>query len=166
MRSYTFLTPLAVNLAIALLILAGRKKHSRLSGEGDNEVFFFPRPYSLLCAFFAVLYAIIPFVPRLRGNANQVMWFIAWLSISATHLLAGLFFSHYKVVLGRETFSVGTFWTRTFRLSDITSTRLIEGRSPEYIVFLRNGGKLRFSGLLADFDRLTVCLGPSAKHQT
>jgi len=69
--------------------------------------------------------------------------------------------------------TVGAFWRRVIPFSEVIDYDEIQGgRSPELWVYLKNGRKLKFSGLLSDFDELVGMVNshmqglPGAQHDS
>jgi hypothetical protein len=71
------------------------------------------------------------------------------------HFLAAIFFFRYQVKVTDTTMTVGAFRRRVIPFSEVIDYDEIRGgRSPELWVYLKSGEKLKFSGMLSDFDEL------------
>lgn len=105
--------------------------------------------------FGALLFCIVPLLPGASGNTPTMTFFLAFTPFSCGAFLASIYFSRYRVVVTKETLTVGAFRRRAVSFSDVVDWDRLEGRyDDELLVYLRDNKRLRFSGLLSDFDTL------------
>jgi hypothetical protein len=105
--------------------------------------------------FCGLFFCAVPFLPGASGNIPRslIFWYFSpfWCGAFA----AAVFFFRYRVTVTDETLTVGAFRRRVIVYADVIDCDVIKGlRSSELLVYLRNGQRLRFSGLLNNFDEL------------
>jgi hypothetical protein len=65
------------------------------------------------------------------------------------------FFFRYRVIVRDKTLTYGAFRRRVIPFSEVIDFDVIQGKqSSELWVYLKSGGRLKFSGMLSDFDEL------------
>ena len=155
MNSLAYLTPLVVNIAIAVLIARGKREHSR--EDGNNEVFFFPAIYCRLLILTSLFLASVPFWPGALGSSNAdaaMLCGVAW-TLSAASALGALYLHKYFLSVGPGSFTVGSFIKRTYATTEIIHTESVKKQQASACLLQLKGGKrVRISGLLTDFQRL------------
>ena len=154
-HTYLPLAPLAVPLtASAILALAARSRHRR---QGDKDIYQLPTPLAYLMAIFGVFFLAVPFIPRIGGPDPVKLYFYAFFAaFSAGAFGCALWFVRYRVTVSATTVAVRFLLReRVIPFTDIIDSDVLVGRQArELIVYLRNGHRLRLSGLLQDFDEL------------
>jgi hypothetical protein len=99
--------------------------------------------------------------PTRPTEALSAVIFIVFGGGMLAFLLAYWYFSSFRIEVTEQTLAVrNCLRTRVFDFKDIVDTNEIDGRSVrggnlQLVVYLRNGGKLRFYDTLTDFDDLS-----------
>ena len=158
MHSFAFLAYPVASVTTLVLLSLSRRQHSQ--DCGDTGRYYFPAVWSYLFAFAIIFFPLFSFLPNAKGNLSQLAFSGPFIFLSLVSFVALLYFHRYQVVVGKDSFVVGAFTRTTYKISDIADTKRVSGRAPEYLVQMRNGKRLRFSGLLTDFDRLTILIAP------
>lgn len=147
------LVPILTSITLTVVIAICGHAHHRHS-DGADTFYFFP-VLSYLMLFGALLFCIVPLLPGASGNTPTMTFFLAFTPFSCGAFLASIYFSRYRVVVTKETLTVGAFRRRAVSFSDVVDWDRLEGRyDDELLVYLRDNKRLRFSGLLSDFDTL------------
>jgi hypothetical protein len=98
---------------------------------------------------------VAPFLPGAAGDISVIRFFWMFLPFWVGALLAAIFFFRYQVKVTDTTMTVGAFRRRVIPFSEVIDYDVIQGgRSPELCVYLKSGKRLKFSGMLSDFDEL------------
>jgi hypothetical protein len=120
-----------------------------------------------------LLLIVLPFLPGLSGDTPHGIFFLYFALFSGAAFAAAIYFFRYQVVVKDQTITVGAFRRRTIPFSDVIDWDFIKGsRSSELWVYLHGGQRLKFSGLLCDFDELVGMVNshmaglPSPQHDS
>ncbi|MEO6969135.1 MAG: hypothetical protein ABI132_11880 [Rhodanobacteraceae bacterium] len=125
----------------------------------EVDVYKFPVGLGCLMVFCSILFLTAPFWPGARGNMDLLTFSLPFLGFAAFAFFMGIYFFRYRVVLNRETLTIGAFFKKVTKISDIAEVRFQrENRTNQLIVLLRNGCKITFSGMLGDFQSLVSTL--------
>jgi hypothetical protein len=147
------LTPLFTSVTLSLVAAACAASRHRVTDTEDT--FGFSPVLGYLMLFCGVFFCIAPLLPRAAGDIPKPEFFFMFAPGWGGAFLASIFFFRYRVVLTDTTLTVGAFQRRQLSVDDIIDWDVIKGqRNSELVVYLRDGGKLRLSGLLSDFDQL------------
>ena len=126
------------------------------------QIFTFPGALVCLMALIPSVIAFAPFwVPLVKPQMDPPALedYLFFGAFGGLGLVFAAYLFCYRVMIGPESFSVGSFVKEKFRLSDIREVKLQAGeRRREYLVYMDSGKRLRFSGLLSGFEVLTELL--------
>lgn len=155
--SHVFLLPTSVVVPLVLSVVLAVSARSRHKHLADKDIYCLPLPLAYLMAVIGVGFLGVPFIPGVEGTAAP-LWFDAFLAAFSTAAFgASTFFMRYRVIFGAKSLDVRFLLNeRIIPLTDIIDTNVLEGRASELIVYLRDGRRLRLSGLLQDFDDLVA----------
>jgi hypothetical protein len=164
----TGLTYLMTSLTVGILIIIARRQdHESLDGV---DVYAYP----------VVLTRAIAVLSPLMGLGGVFVWLhgstrpsetvsVVIIVLFGGGVLAGLmaywYFSSFRVEVTERTLTVRScVRTRSVDFKDVVDTNLIDGRSTrggnlQLVVYLNDGGKLRFYDTLTDFDDLAELVG-------
>jgi hypothetical protein len=136
-------TPLMTSLTLSVVCGICARSHHQVSDDADTFTISPVVGYMMICV--GVLYCIGPFLPGIAGDISTTRFF--WYS-SPFWLLAfggAAFFFRYRVVVRDQ----------TLPFSEVIDFDVLHGRkSSELWLYLKTGKRLKFSGLLSDFDEL------------
>jgi hypothetical protein len=150
----------AVSLLVAALwVIGSRAKHAKHESWGNDEIYRYPPGYGYLMLGGAVFIFILPLL--LPRDAAQLTVVMIWL-VAGAGLAAAAYFFRYRVTVGTSTLEFGAWNPVSIPLSDIVDTDVVAGRSRTLIVYLRDGRRLTFSGMLGDFASLAATLAKRA----
>ena len=123
---------------------------------GRRRIYKFPSVIGYLMLVCGLLFLCFPFLP-MRHSANDMspmLFFLFFAAFAACAFAAAAYFFRFRVVVGDTTLTFGSFHREQIALSDVIDTDIISGRSPELIVYVRGGRRVKFSGMLGDFADL------------
>lgn len=147
------LTPLAVSLTLGAVVALGARSRHRV--DGDVETYKYSSVLAYLMGFCGLFFLAAPFLPRARGDMSQWSFFAGFAGFAACAFLAAVYFLRYRVTVDTRQLCYGAFFKRTVDLAEIADASVQRGsKSAQLFVRLRNGRKITFSGMLADFDSL------------
>lgn len=147
------LTPLFTSVSLSLVAAACAVSRHQVTDAEDT--FSFSPVLGYLMLFCGVFFCVAPLLPRSAGNIPKPEFFFLFAPFWGGAFLASIFFFRYRVVIADTTLTIGAFQKRQLSAKDIIDWDLIRGqRSSELVIYLQDGGKLRLSGLLGDFDEL------------
>jgi hypothetical protein len=147
------LTPFLVSVSLAAVTAVCARSHHRTSD--DEDVFTISPAVGYLMAGGGLVFLAVPFLPGLSGDMSPALFFLAFALFSGLAFALAMYFFRYQVVVKDQTMTVGAFRRRTIQFSDVIDWDVIKGsRSSELWVYLPGGQRLKFSGLLSDFDEL------------
>ena len=147
------LTPLFTSITLSVVVgLCARSHHL----ETDSEDVFGISPavgYLMLgCGLFM---CAAPFLPGAAGDIPVSRFFWMFSPFWGGAFIAAIFFFRYQVKVTDTAMTVGAFRRRVVPFTEVIDFDEIRGgRSPELWVYLKSGEKLKFSGMLSDFDEL------------
>ena len=102
-----------------------------------------------------LLMCAAPFLPGAAGDIPVIRFFWMFSPFWGGAFLAAIFFFRYQVKVTDASMTIGAFRRQVIQFSEVIDYDVLAGgRSPELWVYLKNGKKLKFSGLLSDFDEL------------
>jgi hypothetical protein len=147
------LTPLFTSLSLSVIAAICAKSHHL---ETESEDIFAVSPVvGYLMLGIGLFMCVAPFLPGAAGNIPVVQFFWMFSPFWGGAFLASIFFFRYQVKVTDMTITVGAFRRRVIPFSDVIDyDELSGGRSPELLVYLKNGETLKLSGMLSDFDEL------------
>jgi hypothetical protein len=146
---------LVVGLAFAVIaFFAARSRHDTV---GNEEIYKYPSIVGYLMAGSGCFFALIPFLTRGRGDTSPAL-FLFFATFAAGAFAAAMYFFRYRVVVSDTTLTYGTFGQTSVLLTDVMDSLVTSGRNPQMTVYLRDGRRLKFSGMLGDFGNLVTTI--------
>ena len=147
------LTPLMTSLTLS--VVAGVCARSHYLETDSEDVFAISPAVGYLMLGIGLFMCVAPFLPGAAGDIPVVRFFWMFSPFWGGAFLAAIFFFRYQVKITDTTMTVGAFRRRVIPFSEVIDYDVLAGgRSPELWVYLKSGQKLKFSGLLSDFDEL------------
>ena len=161
----SYLSVAVVSILLATLAFMGsRSKHDTW---GNDEIYRYPPALGYLLLGGAVFIFAFPLL--LVRDTTQPTFVLLWL-VGGAGLAVAMYLFRYRVTVGNSTLEFGAWNPVSIAISDIIDTDVVTGRSRALIVYLRDGRRLVFSGMLGDFSSLAATLSrraataaPSAK---
>jgi hypothetical protein len=149
-----FLTPIVTSVSLTVIVaLCARSRHLALK---DSDVYQFPKFLGYMMALCGVLFASAAFLPGMAsprdGSVSGVFWLFSPFWIAAS--LAAIYFFRYRVVVTRDRIAIRSIGERAIDFGEVVDVATAPRRSKELLVYLKNGQRLRFSGLLQDYGSL------------
>jgi hypothetical protein len=149
-----FVTSLLTSLALpVILALCARSRHEAVDGA---NVYRLPRLLAGLMAFCGVAFVGISFLPGIGGPGGEgvvaAIGFFSPFWIAA--FLAAIYFLRYRVVMTGDRIAIRALRDRSLPLGDIVDTGFAPRQGKDLLVYLRDGRRLRLSGLLQDVGHL------------
>jgi hypothetical protein len=160
----TGLTYLMTSLTMGLLVMIARgQQHDTRDGV---DIYTYPVALTRAIAILSSIIGLMGVFIWQRGPTRPTETFsVVIILVFGGGMLAGLmaywYCSSLRVEVTEQTLTVrNCLWTRIFDFKDVVDTNLIDGRSLrggnlQLVVYLRDGGKLRFYDTLTDFDDLS-----------
>ena len=147
------LTSVVVSAALSVVSAVCAASHHK---ETESEDTFAFSPFvGYLMLFCGVFFCVAPLLPRAAGDIPRICFFFSFSPAWGGAFLASIYFFRYRVVVTDATLTVGAFRRRQLSFDEVIDWDVIRGqRSSELLIYLRNGDKLKLSGLLSDFDEL------------
>lgn len=146
-------TPLFTSLTLSVMAGVCARSHHL---ETDSEDVFAISPavgYLMLVA--GLFFCVVPFLPGAAGDIPVIRFFWMFSPFWGGAFFAAIFFFRYQVKVTDAAMTVGAFRRRVIPFSEVIDYDVIKGnRSSELWVYLKSGKKLKFSGMLSDFDEL------------
>jgi hypothetical protein len=142
--------------SLTLAVIAGICARSHHKSTEDTDVFTISPAVAYFMAAIGLLIGLVPLLPGAAGDISRIrfVWYFAPFSVGAFAVAIYLF--RYQVVVKDQTLTFGAFFRRSIPFSNVIDWDVIKGsRSAELWVYLLGGERLKFSGLLSDFDELT-----------
>ena len=147
------LTPLAVSIGLAAVTwLCARSRHLRTNSE---HIYKFPLILACISALVAFLFLGLALLPGARGAQSKLIFMLELSPFCVGAATFACYLLRYRVTVKQESITVRSLRNSCIAFSEIADTDLLEGRRREFVVYLRGGKRVRFSGLLQDFDSLT-----------
>jgi hypothetical protein len=147
------LTPLFTSLTLS--IVAGVCARSHHLATDSEDVFSISPAVGYLMLGCGLFFCAAPFLPGAAGDISVIRFFWMFSPFWGGAFIAAIFFFRYQVKVTDTTMTVGAFRRRVIPFSEVIDYDEIRGgRSPELWVYLKSGKKLKFSGLLSDFEEL------------
>jgi hypothetical protein len=147
------LTPLFTGLTLS--VVAGVCARSHHLATDSEDVFAISPAVGYMMFGIGLFLCAAPFLPGAAGDIRVVRFFWMFSPFWGGTFLAAIYFFRYQVKITDTTMTVGAFRRRVIPFSEVIDYDVIQGnRSSELWVYLKNGAKLKFSGLLSDFDEL------------
>jgi hypothetical protein len=147
------LTPLFTSLSLSVVAaICARSHHLQTDSE---DIFTFPSVVGYLMLGIGLFMCAAPFLPGAAGDIPVLRFFWMFSPFWGLSFLTSIFFFRYQVKVTDKTMTVGAFRRRVISFSDVIDYDELRGaRSSELWVYLQDGEKLKFSGMLSDFDEL------------
>lgn len=140
---------------ISLSIVAGICARSHHQASAADDTFAIPPFVGYLMLGCGAFFCFVPFLPRAAGDMSATRFLFIMTPAWGGAFAAAIYFFRYRVVVTDATLTVGAFRKRVIPFEDVIDYDVISGsRSAELVVYLRDGTKLKLSGLLPDFDEL------------
>ena len=107
-------------------------------------------------ALCGVLFASAAFLPGMAsprdGSVTGVFWLFSPFWIAAS--MAAIYFFRYRVVITRDRIAIRSIRERAIDFGEVVDVATAPRQSKELLVYLKDGQRLRFSGLLQDYGNL------------
>jgi hypothetical protein len=147
------LTPLMTSLSLSIVVgICARSHH--LETDSD-DVFGISPAVGYLMLGIGFLMCSVAFWPGAAGDIPVIRFFWMFSPFWGGAFIAAIFFFRYQVRITDTSMTVGAFRRQVIPFSEVIDyDELRGGQSPELWVYLKSGKKLKFSGLLSDFDEL------------
>jgi small nuclear ribonucleoprotein (snRNP)-like protein len=147
------LTPLFTSLTLSVVCAVCARRHHEVSDTED--VFTIPPAVGYMMLGIGIVFCIVPFLPGTAGDIPATRFFWCFSPFWLSAFIAAVFFFRYRVVVRDQTLTYGGFHRRVVPFSEVIDFDVLRGlRSSELWVYLKNGKRLSFSGMLSDFDVL------------
>jgi hypothetical protein len=147
------LTPLMTSLSLS--VVAGICARSHHLATDSEDVFGISPAVGYLMLGIGLLMCAVPFLPGAAGDISVIRFFWIFSPFWGGAFFAGIYFFRYQVKVTDTSMTIGAFRRRVIPFSEVIDYDVLSGgRSPELWVYLKDGKKLKFSGLLSDFDEL------------
>ena len=102
-----------------------------------------------------IFFCLVPFWPGASGDISPGNFFRVFAPFWGGAFARALHFINYRVVVRDATLTVGAFWRRVIPFTDVVDWNVVRGnRSSELWIYRKNGKRLKFTGLLGDFENL------------
>lgn len=146
-------TPLFTSLTLSVVAgVCARNNHLAADSE---DVFAISPAVGYLMLVIGLFMCVAPFLPGAAGDISVIRFFWMFAPFWGGAFLAAIFFFRYQVKVTDTIMTVGAFRRRVVPFSEVIDYDVIQGgRSPELCVYLKSGKRLKFSGMLSDFDEL------------
>jgi hypothetical protein len=149
-----FLTPILTSVSLTVIVaLCARSRHLALN---DADVYQFPTFLGYMMALCGALFASAAFLPGMAsprdGSVTGVFWLLSPFWIAAS--LAASYFFRYRVVITRDRIAIRSIRERAIDFDEVVDLAAAPRQSKELLVYLKDGQRLRFSGLLQDYGSL------------
>ena len=146
--------PLMTSLTMGVICGICASSHHQVSE--DSDTFTFSPVVGYFMAAVGVLTCVAPWLAKSKaGDFPPSHYFWHWAPIWLFIFALSLFFFRYRVVVCDKAFTYGAFQRRVISFSDVIDFDVLQGgRSSELWIYLKSGKRLKFSGLLSDFDEL------------
>ena len=147
------LTPLMTSLTLGVIMLVCARSHHHVSDDADT---FTISPVVAYMMFgVGIVFCIAPFLPGAAGDIPTTLFFWYFSPFWLGAFTASAFFFRYRVIVRDSTLTYGAFRRTAVHFSEVIDFDVIQGqKSSELWVYLTSGKKLKFSGMLSDFDEL------------
>jgi hypothetical protein len=150
-------TPLFASLTLSVVAVVCARSHHLATDSED--VFAISPAVGYLMLGIGLLMCSVAFWPGAAGDIPIIRFFWMFSPFWGGAFLAAIFFFRYQVKVGDTSMTVGAFRRRVIPFSDVIDYDVIQGnRSSELWVYLKSGKKLKFSGMLSDFEELVGML--------
>jgi hypothetical protein len=147
------LTPLMTSLTLTTVCGICARSHHQATDDSDTFTISPVVGYLMVCV--GLLCCAVPLLPGAAGDISSTRFF--WYSSPFWFFAftAAAFFFRYRVVVTDNALTYGAFQRRVVPFSEVIDFDVLQGRrSSELWIYLRTGKRLRFSGMLSDFDDL------------
>ena len=147
------LTPFMTGISVSAILLVCRRSHHKVSADGDT--FTVAPVVAYLMIGVGLLFCSVPFVPGVARDISPLSFFWELSPFWLLAFTASAFFFRYRVIIRDKTLTYGAFRRKVIPFSEVIDFDVIKGKqSSELWVYLKNGKRLKFSGMLSDFDEL------------
>jgi hypothetical protein len=139
-----------VGLVLGVVAAVAARSHHQVTDTADT--FTYPRILGYFFGIFGVS-ALLPLLFQLISWHTSASYIAIGFSIFA--LVMALYVFRYRVIVTDEFLTIGAFRRRVIPCDTINDWDTVPGnRSQDLLVYLKDGERLRLSGLLGDFDEL------------
>jgi hypothetical protein len=147
------LTPLMTSLTLSVVCGICARSHHQVSDDADT---FTISPFvAYLMIVLGIFFCVAPFLPGAAGDipATLFFWYFAPFWLGA--FIASAFFFRYRVIVRDDALIYGAFHRRVILFSAVIDFDVLQSsKSSELCVYLKSGERLKFSGMLSDFEEL------------
>jgi hypothetical protein len=145
--------PLMTSLTLSVVCGLCARSHHQVSDDADTFTISPVVGYMMICV--GVLCCSVPFLPGAAGDMSTTQFFWRCSPFWLLAFIGAAFFFRYRVVVRDKTLTYGAFRRRVIPFSEVIDFDVLPGqRSAELWLYLKTGKRLKFSGLLSDFDEL------------
>jgi hypothetical protein len=141
--------------SLTLTVLCGicARSHHQVSDEADTFTISPVAGYMMVGC--GILACLVPFLPGAAGNISTALFFWSFSPFWLSAFIAAVFVFRYRVIVRDEALTYGAFRRRVISFSEVIDFDVLRGqKSSELWVYLKSGKRLKFSGMLSDFDQL------------
>jgi hypothetical protein len=121
--------------------------------EGGT-VFEYPPFLGYLMAACGLLLLFAVFIPGIEGNESKIQFFLTVSPFWFGAIAFSVYVLRYRVTVSEDGVAIRAYRQTQITNAEIVDTDLLNGRSPELVVYLRNGHRIRLSGMLQEFNLL------------
>jgi hypothetical protein len=150
--------PIQLVVALAFAAIAFVAARSHHDTVGNDEIYRYPSIVGYLMVGCGCFFALIPFLPRAHGDGAPPVLILGFWAFAACAFAAATYFLRYRVIVSDTTLTYGTFGQTSVLLTDVMDSLVTAGRNQEMTVYLRDGRRVKFSGMLGDFGSLVSTL--------
>jgi hypothetical protein len=142
--------------SLTLSLLVGICARSHHLSKDDEDVFAISPVIGYVMAACGLICCVVPFLPGAGGDISHTRFFWYFSPFWAGAFTASAYFFRYQVIVKDQSLTFGAFFRRTVPFSEIIDWDVVKGsKASELWVYQRSGQRLKFSGMLSDFDELT-----------
>jgi hypothetical protein len=127
------------------------RSHHRVSEDAD--IFTVSPVAAYLMLGVAIFFCIVPFIPGVAGHNSTTAFFWEFSPFWLGAFAASAHFFRYQVIVRDNTITYGSFRRAVVPFSEVIDFD-VQRNSSELLFYLKSGRKLKFSGMLGDFDEL------------
>ena len=147
------LTPFMTTLTLTVVCSICARSHHQVSDDADT--FTISPVVGYLMIGGGIFFCIAPSLPGAAGNIPTALFFWYFSPFWLLAFIAAVFFFRYRVIVRDQTLTYGAFRRRVIPFSEVIDFDVVRGqKSSELWVYLKTGKRLKFSGMLSDFDEL------------
>lgn len=141
--------------SLTLSVVCGICARGHHQVSDDADIFTVSPVVGYLMIGIGIVFCYVPFLSGAAGDIPTVRFFWAFSAFWLPAFIGAVFFFRYRVIVRDQTLTYGAFRRRVIPFSEVIDFDVLRGqKSSELWVYLRGGERLKFSGMLSDFDEL------------